>query len=120
QRSLDYAASGKVRNQDAAIQFSVALQITGTRDRAWEYIKNNWDKVHAQFTTALGGYVVGSTGSFCSAGARDDVQKFFAEHKVGASGISLKHAIEKIDGCIELRKLQEPNLQKWLATQTKS
>ena len=27
QRSLDYAASGKVRNQDAAIQFAIALQI---------------------------------------------------------------------------------------------
>jgi aminopeptidase N len=119
-RALDYAVSGKVRNQDAAIQFSIPLQITGTRDSSWEYIKNNWEKVQAQFTTASGSYVVGSTGNFCSAEARDDVQKFFSEHRVAASGVTLKHAIEKIDGCIELRKLQEPNLQKWLASQPKA
>ena len=76
--------------------------------------------MQAQFTTQMGAMVVGSTSGFCSANARDDVQKFFAEHKVAASGIALKHAIERIDGCIELRKLQEPNLQQWLSTQPKS
>jgi aminopeptidase N/puromycin-sensitive aminopeptidase len=80
----------------------------------------NWDKVQAQFTTAIGADVVYSTASFCSAEARDEVQKFFAEHKVANSSVSLKHAIERINGCIELRKLQEPNLQRWLAGQAKS
>jgi hypothetical protein len=66
----------------------------------------------------MGSYVVDSASSFCSAQGRDDVQKFFAEHKVANSSVSLKHAIERINGCIELRKLQEPNLQRWLATQS--
>ena len=120
QRALEYAVSSKVRNQDAAIQLAISLQIDGTRDRAWQFIKSNWDKVQAQFTTAMGGMVVGSTSGFCSDDARDDVQKFFAEHKVQASDIALKHAIERIDGCIELRKLQGPNLRQWLTTQPKS
>ena len=81
QRSLDYAASSKVRNQDAAIQFASSLQIDANRDQAWKYIKTNWDKVQAQFTTAL------------------------------------THAIERINGCIELRTLQEPNLKQWLSAQ---
>ena len=116
-RSLDYTVSGKVRNQDAAIQLTTALQIDATRDLAWQYMKTNWDKVQAQFTTAMGGYVVGSTGSFCTAEARDDVTSFFSTHKVAASDKALKHAVEHIDGCIELRKLQEPNLKQWLAAQ---
>jgi len=116
-RSLDYAVSGKVRNQDAAIQFTTALQIDATRDQAWQYIKTNWDKVQAQFTTSMGAYVVGSTGSFCTAEARDDVTTFFSTHKVAASDKALKHAVERIDGCIELRKLQEPNLKQWLTAQ---
>ena len=119
QRSLDYAASGKVRNQDAAIQFAIALQIDATRDQAWKYIQTNWDKVHAQFTTEIGAIVVGSTGAFCSADARDGVKNFFSTHKVAASDLALKHAIERIDGCIELRALQEPNLKLWLAAQPK-
>ncbi len=119
QRALDYAASSKVRNQDAAIQFAIALQTDATRELTWKYIKDNWDKVQAQFTTQMGAMVVGSTRSFCSAEGRDDVKNFFAEHKVAASGVSLKHALERINGCIELRNLQEPNLKQWLATQSK-
>jgi aminopeptidase N/puromycin-sensitive aminopeptidase len=119
QRSLDYAVSGKIRNQDAAFQFAIALQTSETRDQTWKYIQANWDKVHAQLTTELGGYLVGGTGSFCSAADRDDVKQFFSTHKVAATEQALKHAIERIDGCIELRALQEPNLKQWLAAQPK-
>ena len=119
QRSLDYAASGKVRNQDAAIQFALALQVNENRDQAWKYIQANWNKVQAQLTTELGGILVGSTGSFCSAADRDGVKQFFSTHKVPAADLALKHAIEHIDGCIELRALQEPNLKQWLAAQPK-
>jgi aminopeptidase N/puromycin-sensitive aminopeptidase len=119
QRSLDYAVSGKVRNQDAAIQIAYALQVDDTRDLAWKYIQANWEKVQAQLTTEMGGVLVSSTGSFCSAAGRDDVKQFFSTHKVAASDLALKHAIERIDGCIEFRTLQEPNLKQWLATQPK-
>jgi len=42
QRSLDYAVSGKVRNQDAVIQFVIALSIDENREQTWKYIQNNW------------------------------------------------------------------------------
>jgi aminopeptidase N/puromycin-sensitive aminopeptidase len=118
QRSLDYAASGKVRNQDAVIQFAIALQSDENREQAWKYIQNNWEKVQAQFTTEMGAVLVGATGSFCSAEGRASVEQFFSTHKVASSDKALKHALERIDGCIELRTLQEPNLQ-WLAAQPK-
>jgi hypothetical protein len=85
QRSLDYAVSGKVRNQDAAIQFAIALQNDATREQAWKYIQNHWEKVQAQFTTEMGAVLVSSTGSFCSAEARDSVKQFFSTHKVASS-----------------------------------
>jgi aminopeptidase N/puromycin-sensitive aminopeptidase len=120
QRSLDYAVSGKVRNQDAAIQFAIALGNDESRDQAWKYIQDNWDKVKAQFTTEMGAVLVGSTGNFCSADARASVKTFFSTHEVAASDKALKHAIEHIDGCIELHAFQEPNLKQWLAAQPKS
>ncbi len=118
-RSLDYAVSGKVRNQDAVIQFAIALGVDENRDQTWKYIQDNWEKVQAQFTTELGAALVGSTGNFCSSDARDSVKNFFSTHKVASSEISLRHAIEHIDGCAELRKLQEPKLKQWLETRTK-
>jgi len=114
-RALDYAASGKVRNQDTARQFGIALQLSETREQAWKYIQSHWDQVQAQVSPQMLTRVVASTGSFCTQSGRDSVKDFFTTHKVPAANISLKHALEHIDGCIELRTLQEPNLNKWLA-----
>ena len=116
-RSLDYALSSKVRNQDAAIQFAIALQIDATRDTAWQFIKSHWDGVHAVLTPELGNLLVGSTSAFCSDAMRDDVQQFFATHKVASAERAMKHTVERINGCIEMRNLQEPNLKKWLDLQ---
>ena len=117
QRSLEYNLSGKVRNQDAAIQFGIGLNVQETRAATWSFVKTNWDQVHALLTTAMGGILVSATGNFCSAAERDDVKSFFAAHGVASSGVSLRHAIERIDGCTQLRALQEPNLKNWLAAQ---
>jgi aminopeptidase N/puromycin-sensitive aminopeptidase len=119
QRSLDYAASNKVRNQDALIQFAIGLQSDATRDMTWKYIKGHWDTLHTLLTPELGNILVGSTGAFCSVTDRDDVDAFFTEHKVPDAERALKHSIESINGCIELRSLQEPHLQSWMAAQAK-
>jgi aminopeptidase N/puromycin-sensitive aminopeptidase len=117
QRSLNYAVSGKVRNQDAAIQLAIALEIGESRDQAWQFIQSNWDKVKAQLTTTMGAILVSSSGSFCTEQGREQVQSFFSTHKVAAADRSLRQAIERINGCIELRSLQEPQLKTWLAAQ---
>jgi aminopeptidase N len=113
-RSLDYALSGKVRSQDAAFQFAISLQIEATRDLAWKYIQEHWDAIHALLTPEMGNILVASTGAFCSEEARDQVQQFLSTHQVASADQAAKHAIERINGCIELRKLQEPNLKAWL------
>ena len=117
ERAMQYSVSPKVRNQDSAMQFNIALRIPANRDAAWKFIKTHWNQVQAEFTTEMGSYLVDGTGSFCSAEARDDVKNFFAAHPVPATDSTFRHALEHIDGCIELRRLQEPNLKKWLAAQ---
>jgi aminopeptidase N/puromycin-sensitive aminopeptidase len=119
QRSLDYAASGKVRNQDAAVQFATAFQNEETRPQAWSYIQNNWDKVQSQLATGMGYIFVRSVGGFCSADDRSHVERFFSTHKLPETDLYLNHAIENIGGCIELRALQQSSLDKWLASQPK-
>ena len=116
QRTLDYVASGKVRNQDSWILLSILLQQRETRPQAWSYIKANWDKIHAQFTTSSGNRVVSATGAFCSVKDRDDVQQFFSTHPVDASERALRDALNRIDSCVKYRAQQQPNLQQWLAT----
>ncbi len=116
-RTLDYTVSGQVRNQDSWILLSILLQNPNTRVQTWDYIRDNWDKVHAQFTTNSGVRVVAAAGSFCSVPQRDDVTSFFSTHKVDASERTLSKSIDSINDCIQLKTTQQPNLHQWLATQ---
>jgi aminopeptidase N/puromycin-sensitive aminopeptidase len=117
ERALDYAASSKVRSQDALIQFAIALGDYDTRDQAWKYVQSHWDRIQTLLTPELGSNLVGSASEFCTEAGRDDVKSFFTEHKVAAADRALKQTVERIDGCIELRSLQEPKLKVWLAKQ---
>jgi aminopeptidase N len=119
-RALDYATSGQVRNQDAIFLFVVALRSRDTRPVAWDYIQKNWDKVHAQMTTMMGGYLVQSTGSFCSAEKGQEVQTFFAAHPVAAAQEAIQRATNSIHDCTVLRATQQPKLTEWLAKQPTS
>jgi aminopeptidase N len=116
-RALEYAASGQVRNQDAAGLFAIELRNRDTQDFAWQYIRDNWDKVQAQLTTFGGAYIVSGTGGFCSADRIDEVTSFFGAHKVMAAERTLKRTKDQISDCIDLRAAQEPNLKTWLSKQ---
>jgi aminopeptidase N len=108
-RTLDYAVSGEVRN---------LLQQRETQQQAWNYIRDHWSQVQAQFTTNSGNRVVAATGAFCTQKLRDEVATFFKDHPVEASERTLNKALDNIDACINLRATQEPNLHQWLTTQS--
>ena len=116
-RSLEFAVSGKVRNQDAIFQLLIPMQRPQTRELAWDFIRNNWDKVKAQFTVTMGAYLVEGSGAFCSEEKKQQVLDFFSTHKVAASDVSLQRAKDAIDNCVELRSTQGPKLQQWAGGQ---
>jgi aminopeptidase N/puromycin-sensitive aminopeptidase len=116
-RSLEYAVSGKVRNQDAVFQLLLPMRYPETRPIAWDFIRQNWDKVQAQLTTGVGAYLISGASSFCSEGKKQEAVEFFNAHPVPASGNALQRAKDSIDDCIQLRALQGPKLQQWIAAQ---
>jgi aminopeptidase N len=119
-RALDYATSGKVRNQDSIFFFAIELSNRDTRPIAWDYIQKNWDKVHGQMTTMMGGYLVGATGSFCSDEKSQEIKTFFTAHPVMAAQRAIKRATDAIQSCTELRAAQQPKLAQWLSQQNLS
>jgi aminopeptidase N/puromycin-sensitive aminopeptidase len=116
-RELDYTLSGKVRNQDSPRMLAAPMVSSDTRDFAWTYIQQNWDKVTGQLTKWSVGAIAGATGNFCSAESRDQVLAFFAAHKSPSTDRALKRATDQINDCIELRANQGQKLQEWLAKQ---
>ena len=116
-RALDYATSGQVRNQDSVFFFVIALRNRDTRPIAWQYIQDNWPKVHAQLTTMMGGFLVGSTGSFCTADKAQEVKTFFTAHPVMAAQRAITRATDSIHACTVLRTDQQPKFTSWLSQQ---
>ncbi len=113
-RVLELAISPAVRNQDAPHVISAVLGNPANQDFAWQWIKAHWADVEKQITMSSGPEIVGGAGSFCDAGRRDDVQRFFTEHKVPSSERLLKQVTERINACIAYRGHQQSNLASWL------
>jgi aminopeptidase N/puromycin-sensitive aminopeptidase len=114
-KTLEYAVSGSVRNQDSWVLIAIELNQAATRDIAWPWVQANWDKVKAQLTTASGADLISAVGSFCTVQQRDEVKTFFATHKVDATDRTLAKSLDSIDACIRLRAAQGPKLKDWLA-----
>ena len=115
-RTLDYAVSGEVRNQDSWGVLVALLRDRETQDQTWDYIRTHWDTVKAQLTVSSGEEVVRATGHFCSVERRDEVTEFFAAHKVEASARTLATAVDSINACVQVRATQGSDFHKWLAT----
>lgn len=115
ERALQYAVSGKVKDQDSIKFIAFELSNRYTQDQAWQFIEQNWPKVDAQFTPLTGATLVNAAGSFCSAERRAAVTSFFEQHKAPASTTALERAQSYIDDCIEFRARQRTNMDQWLA-----
>jgi aminopeptidase N len=116
-RTLDYAVSAKVKNQDAVRLVGIEMSDRRTRDITWPWVQQNWPRVQAQITTWGGGYLVESTGNFCSAERSSQVTAFFREHTVQAASHALDRARDNITDCVNLRAAQGADLKRWLQTE---
>jgi len=113
-RWLQMAVSEETRNQDAAGRIADVLSRYEVHQIAWQWVKEHWPEVEKKITMSSGGGIVGATRTFCDAESRDDVQKFFTEHKVPSSERALRQAAESVNACISYRDHQQKNLTSWL------
>ncbi|MCI0356613.1 MAG: ERAP1-like C-terminal domain-containing protein, partial [Acidobacteria bacterium] len=117
QRALEYAISGRMRNQDSPHFIARILEDSELRDTAWKFVKSNWPAVKSTFTPSSGAAVVEAAGSFCDARSREDVREFFAQNPVPAAERTLQQTLEQISNCAVLRQRQRTYLADWLAGQ---
>jgi len=79
-------------------------------------VQGHWSDVEKTFTTSSGLALVSSAGDFCDTDAASNVSAFFKVHTVPATERTLRQAVERINACADLKKMQGSNLQGWLAT----
>ena len=120
QKTLDFAVSPGVRSQDSLGLISAVMENPAGTRVAWDFVRNHWtdiEKVGGGFTS---GEVVGATSVICDAGMRDEVQDFFATHKVPTAERTLKQSLERINYCVDLKSHQTSQLSSWLERQAAS
>jgi puromycin-sensitive aminopeptidase len=114
-RALRMSLSPQMRSQDTAIYLAHFLGNPAANARAWAFVKANWKALEPKGTIYGGDTnLVSALGSFCDAGARDDIKAFFAAHKLPSAARGLQQTVERIDNCIALRQKQMPILATWL------
>ena len=113
-RVLQLSVSPEIRNQDAPHLITAVLSNTDNQTIAWQWIKEHWSDLEKKITMSTGGEIIGGARNFCDAETRDDVQRFFSEHKVPSSERALRQVAEQIDACISYRSNQQPKLATWL------
>ncbi|MGH8730782.1 MAG: ERAP1-like C-terminal domain-containing protein, partial [Burkholderiales bacterium] len=116
-RALEYAVSGRMRNQDAPHFIASILDEPESRDVAWAFVKAHWGEVKSSFTPLAGAAVVAAAGSFCDARGQEDVRQFFTQNTVPAAERTLQQTLEQISNCAALRQRQHTHLAEWLAGQ---
>ena len=114
QKALDLGTSSVIRNQDSSRYFSQFLQNPETRQAAWKFVQTHWKDVEKTFTTSSGSELVSAAGQFCNSDSASNVGAFFKVHPVRASERTLRQAIERINTCVDVKKMQQANLQSWL------
>ena len=114
-RTLLYAVSDEVRNQDSWTLIALLLERRATQDLAWEFVQQHWDAIERKATESSRERIVEAAGAFCTVERRDEVASFFAAHPVEGAERPLAKSVDSINDCIHLRAAQEPELRAWLA-----
>jgi aminopeptidase N len=113
-RTLDYAISADVRSQDTLNLLGSVMGNPDGEKLAWDFVRTHWAEVEKAGGSFASAQVVSSTGSFCDAGLRDEVNDFFSAHKVAAAERSFGQAMERINNCVDLKSQQSNQLASWL------
>jgi len=113
-RTLALIDQGKIRQQDYAGMLSGLLVESPAREITWDYLKAHWDSLAEKVATFGGGGAVSALAGFCSVEMRDDIKQFFTDHRAPGAERALQQSLERISSCIEFKKLQGGNMQKFL------
>ena len=115
EKTLDFALSDQVRNQDLYIIGGVMQNKVGG-PLAWDFVKSHWDQLMKKTGGSIGGAgaALGGTGSFCDAKMRDDIKAFYEQHKLPGTERAFRQTQETINNCIDLKDRQGQVLAQWL------
>ncbi|MCH7970760.1 MAG: ERAP1-like C-terminal domain-containing protein, partial [Chloroflexi bacterium] len=96
QRTLDMTLSGDIRTQDAPYLLALCLRNREQGYLAWQFIKDNWDKINEVFPSNSIVRMVSGITSLSKREQADDIIAFFEDHEVPQGQLTLQQMLEKL------------------------
>ena len=115
-KTLDFAFSEDVRNQDAPFIIVQVWRKSANQELVWNFIKNNWKKVLERFGT--GGFFMSNLieplGNHKTLKDLKDAKKFFSKNTAPGAKRTLEQIYERIESNSVWLKDDKKNIKKWL------
>jgi aminopeptidase N len=113
-RTLDMSLSGEIRTQDAPYLLAVCMRNKEQGFLAWEFVKDNWDKINEDFPANSIVRMLSGITSLSKGGQAEDVYAFFEDHEVPQGQLTLQQTLEKLRVNVALRDRESERFAKSL------
>lgn len=115
-RTLARTINGEIRTQDAPFIVGGLMSNVYGRDRAWEFVKANWDQMDKVFPKQGLRRMCGGIAGLVTPELERDVQKFFQSRKIDLGGKTLDQYLEQLRVAVSFREREGSRLRPALST----
>ena len=103
ERTLAKTLTDEIRTQDAPFLVSSLLHNVYIRDKAWEFVKTNWERMDKLFPKSGLRRMCGGITGLSTPELERDVRDFFASRKIDLGGKTLEQYLEQLRIAVEFR-----------------
>ncbi len=115
ERTLTSTLNGEIRTQDAPFMIRLVLMSVYGRERAWNFVKTNWDLMDRQFPKQGLRRMFDGVGGLATPELERDVHRFAAERKIDFGGKVLAQYLEQLRIAVTFREREGAALHRYLA-----
>lgn len=114
-RTLELSFTDEVSVQDSPYLFASLLGNKYSQEFAWNYLRDNWEKVKSAFPTNMVPGIARACGSLDTPDRAAEVRQFFSTHEVKAGAMAVAQMLEQLSIAVRLRENETDRLIAYLA-----
>ena len=118
ERTLAKTLTDDVRTQDAPFLVSSLLHNVYIREKAWEFVKRNWERMDRLFPKSGLRRMCGGIVGLSTPDLERDVRQFFATRKIDLGGKSLQQYLEQLHIAVRFGERDREAIRTVLASKT--
>lgn len=107
----------EIRTQDSARMFGAFFANPDARHSTWKFIKTNYASLKKLYSTQVLGRLAAYPSAFTSQEMYNDIQSFFAQHRIPEGESDKNRMLEKLRISVRFNQKSGPALNKWLKKQ---